>query len=205
MLSHMTIFDNPSGVPAPPAGRYSHVARVDLGGKTLLLLSGQIATDENGSLVGTGDMTAQADYIFDQVGKILAAHGATFGDVVNVRTYLTDMDRIAEFGAARRPRFNPDAMPTSTTVEVSRLFVDGALLEIEVTAVVLRVDWRGPLWVVSSRVRLVVVVRSAGGGGPPGGRRWSARHGAPAACPTRCPAACPGALSPLSWPLHQYS
>jgi 2-iminobutanoate/2-iminopropanoate deaminase len=135
----MTIFDNPSGVPAPPVGRYSHVARVDLGGKTLLLLSGQIATDENGSLVGTGDMTAQADYVFDQVGKILAAHDATFGDVVNVRTYLTDMDLIAEYGAARRPRFNPDAMPTSTTVEVSRLFVDGALLEIEVTAIVLRV------------------------------------------------------------------
>ena len=136
MLSHMTIFDNPSGVPAPPAGRYSHVARVDLGGKTLLLLSGQIATDENGSLVGAGDMTAQADYIFDQVGKILAAHGATFGDVVNIRTYLTDMDRIAEYGAARRPRFNPDAMPTSTAVEVSRLSVDGALVEIEVTAIV---------------------------------------------------------------------
>jgi 2-iminobutanoate/2-iminopropanoate deaminase len=190
MLSHMTIFDNPSGVPAPPAGRYSHVARVDLGGKTLLLLSGQIATDENGSLVGTGDMTAQADYIFDQVGKILAAHGATFGDVVNVRTYLTDMDRIAEFGAARRPRFNPDAMPTSTTVEVSRLFVDGALLEIEVTAVVLRVDWcvrcgwrvAGCGWWRRS-ARRAAVVRSA-----------------------RCPGGpAPGALSPLSWPLHQYS
>jgi 2-iminobutanoate/2-iminopropanoate deaminase len=197
MLSHMTIFDNPSGVPAPPAGRYSHVARVDLGGKTLLLLSGQIATDENGSLVGTGDMTAQADYIFDQVGKILAAHGATFGDVVNVRTYLTDMDRIAEFGAARRPRFNPDAMPTSTTVEVSRLFVDGALLEIEVTAVVLRVDWcvrcgwrvAGCGWWRRS-ARRAAVVRSPGGGGPLG------------TVPRR-PA--PGALSPLSRPLHQYS
>jgi 2-iminobutanoate/2-iminopropanoate deaminase len=132
----MTIFDNPAGVPAPPSGRYSHLARVDLGDKTLLLLSGQIAVDENGGLVGKGDMTAQADFIFDQIGTILAAHGATFADVINVRTYLTDMDRIGEYGQARRSRFNPDAMPTSTAVEVSRLFVDGALLEIEVTAVI---------------------------------------------------------------------
>jgi 2-iminobutanoate/2-iminopropanoate deaminase len=135
-LAGMTIFDNPAGVPAPPPGRYSHLARVDLGNKTLLLLSGQIAVDESGSLVGKGDMTAQANYIFNQIGTMLAAHGATFADVVNVRTYLTDMDQIAEYGAARRPRFNKDAMPTSTTVEVSRLFVDGALIEIEVTAVV---------------------------------------------------------------------
>jgi 2-iminobutanoate/2-iminopropanoate deaminase len=132
----MTIFDNPAGVPAPPPGRYSHLARIGLGDKTLLMLSGQIATDENGGLVGAGDMTAQAGYIFDQIEKILAAHGATFADVVNVRTYLTDIGRIAEYATARRPRFNPDAMPTSTTVEVSRLFVDGALLEVEVTAVV---------------------------------------------------------------------
>jgi len=81
-------------------------------------------------------MTAQADCIFDQIEKILAAHGATFADVVNIRTYLTDMDRIAEYAAARRPRFASDAMPTSTTVEVSRLFVAGALVEVEVTAVV---------------------------------------------------------------------
>ena len=135
-LAGMTIFDNPAGAPAPPPGRYSHLARVDLGNKTLLLLSGQIAVDESGSLVGKGDMTAQANYIFDQIETMLAAHGATFADVVNVRTYLTDMDQIAEYGAARRPRFSKDAMPTSTTVEVSRLFVDGALLEVEVTAVV---------------------------------------------------------------------
>jgi 2-iminobutanoate/2-iminopropanoate deaminase len=131
----VTIFDNPAGVPAPPPGRYSHIARVSLGDKTLLLLSGQIATDESGGLVGKGDMTAQASHIFAQIAVILAAHGATFADVINVRTYLTDMDRIAEYAAARRPRFDPDAMPTSTTVEVSRLFVDGALLEVEVTAV----------------------------------------------------------------------
>lgn len=131
----MVVFDNPAGVPAPPPGRYSHVARIDLGERTMLVLSGQVAVDADGELVGEGDMAAQTAYVMDTIGTILAAHGAGFGDVVNVRTYLTDMSRLAEYGQARRGRFG-DTPPTSTTVEVSRLFVPGALLEVEVTAVV---------------------------------------------------------------------
>ena len=131
-----TIFDNPAGVPAPPPGRYSHVARVDLGGSTLLLLSGQVAVSEDGELIGPDDMTAQTATIFDRIGTILAAHGATFGHVVNLRGYLTDMDRIAEYGAVRRKYLTETALPTSTTVEVSRLFIPGALIEVEATAVI---------------------------------------------------------------------
>jgi 2-iminobutanoate/2-iminopropanoate deaminase len=132
----MTIFDNPAGVPAPPQGRYSHVAVVDLGSKKLLLLSGQIAVDAEGKLIGPDDMAAQTEAIFDQISVILGAHGATFEHVVNIRTYLTDISRIAEYGKVRRKHLGTGPMPTSTSVEVSRLFVDGALLEVEVTAVV---------------------------------------------------------------------
>lgn len=131
-----TTFDNPAGVPAPPPGRYSHVARVDLAGSVLLLLSGQVAVGADGAVTGPDDMTVQTTTIFDRIGTILAAHGATFGNVVNIRSYLTDIDRIAEYGAVRRKYLNDTALPTSTTVEVSRLFVPGALLEVEVTAVV---------------------------------------------------------------------
>jgi 2-iminobutanoate/2-iminopropanoate deaminase len=131
----MTIFDNPAGVPAPPPGRYSHVARIDLAGTRLLLLSGQVAVDADRKLTGA-DMTTQTEAIFAQIATILAAHGATFEHVVSIRTYLTDMDQLAEYGEARRKYLNPRALPTSTTVEVSRLFIDGALLEVEVTAVV---------------------------------------------------------------------
>ncbi|GAA4635079.1 RidA family protein [Actinoallomurus vinaceus] len=131
----MTVFDNPTTVPAPPPGRYSHVARIELGDKTMLVLSGQVAVDAEGRLVGENDMRAQAEFVMDTIEKILAAHGATLAHVVNIRTFLTDMDRIGEYGEARLPRFT-GAPPTSTTVEVSRLFVPGALLEVEVTAVV---------------------------------------------------------------------
>jgi 2-iminobutanoate/2-iminopropanoate deaminase len=131
----MTILDNPAGVPAPPPGRYSHIAVVDLSGKKLLVLSGQVAVDSGGKLVGEDDIRAQTESVMDTIGTILAAHGATFAHIINIRTYLTDMSLVGDYAEARRNRFS-GPMPTSTTVEVSRLFVPGALLEVEVTAVI---------------------------------------------------------------------
>ncbi len=63
----MVIFDNPATVPAP-VGLYSHVARTDLGGKAILQLSGQVAIDADGNIVGSHDMAAQAEYIMDNAG-----------------------------------------------------------------------------------------------------------------------------------------
>ena len=128
----MVIFDNPATVPAP-FGRYSHVARAEVGGKTILQVSGQVAIDGDGKIVGGNDMAAQAEYIMDNITAILAAHGATLADVVNIRAYLTDMSRLSEYGKVRAARFT-GTPPTVTTVEVSRLFVPGALLEVEVLA-----------------------------------------------------------------------
>jgi enamine deaminase RidA (YjgF/YER057c/UK114 family) len=129
----MVIFDNPATVPAP-AGQYSHVARAELGDRTILQLSGQAAIDADGNIVGGNDMAAQADYIMDNITAILAAHGATLADVVNIRAYLTDMSQLPEYGKVRAARFT-GTPPTVTTVEVSRLFVPGALLEVEVLAI----------------------------------------------------------------------
>ena len=129
----MIIFDNPATVPVP-AGQYSHVARVELGGKTLLQLSGQVAIDADGKIVAN-DMTAQADFIMENITAILAAHGGTLADVVNIRTFLTDMGQLPDYGKVRAARFN-GTPPTITTVEVSRLWVPGALLEVEVLAII---------------------------------------------------------------------
>jgi 2-iminobutanoate/2-iminopropanoate deaminase len=127
----MVIFDNPATVPAP-VGRYSHVARTDLGGKAILQLSGQV--DADGNIVGGNDMAAQAEYIMDNITAILAAHRATLADVVNIRAYLTDMSQLPAYGKVRAARFT-GTPPTVTTVEASRLFVPGALLEVEVLAI----------------------------------------------------------------------
>ncbi|MET7423799.1 RidA family protein [Dactylosporangium sp. NPDC005555] len=130
----MLVIDNPAGV-AAPVGAYSQVARVDVGTGALLFLSGQIALSDDGELVGAGDMAAQATRVFELIGALLAAHGAAFGDVVNIRTFLTDMSMLPMYGQVRRTVFT-GAPPTSTTVEVSKLFRDGALLEVEVVAAV---------------------------------------------------------------------
>lgn len=130
-------FDNPSTAPAPLADRYSNVAAIDLGSATMLVLSGQVALDYDGSLVGE-DMTAQSEQIFQAIGGILSAYGGGFEHVVNIRTYLADMDLLGEYGAVRR-KYVTGTPPTSTTIEISRLFLPEALLEVEVTAVIPRV------------------------------------------------------------------
>ncbi|MCI0686124.1 MAG: RidA family protein [Sporichthyaceae bacterium] len=125
--------DNPSTVPAP-VGRFAHVARLDLGEGALLVLSGQIAVDESGAVVAPGDVVAQSESIFELIAGILAGHGATLADVLHIRTFMTNLDDLEGYGTVRRRLF-PDP-PASTTVEISRLFRAGAVLEVEVTAAV---------------------------------------------------------------------
>lgn len=128
--------DNPATVPAPFGDRFAHVARLDFGGGAVLVLAGQIAVDDAGEVFAPGDITAQSEKIFELIGGILAAHGATFADVLHIRTFMTNLDDLPGYGAVRRRLFPGTPPPASTTVEISRLFLDGALLEVEVTAAI---------------------------------------------------------------------
>jgi len=131
--------DNPAGVPAPFADRFAHVARLDLAWATLLVLSGQVAVDESGRVVAPGDVGAQSEHIFEIVTGILDAHGASLADVMHIRTFMTNLDDLPAYAAVRRRLFPvaPHTLPpASTTVEVSRLFLPGLVIEIEVTAAV---------------------------------------------------------------------
>ena len=76
---------NPPNVPGP-VGMYSHIARVDA--KELLFLAGQVAVDDNGEVLAKGDAGAQTRIAYERVGAILADAGATYQDIVQVRTYL---------------------------------------------------------------------------------------------------------------------
>jgi 2-iminobutanoate/2-iminopropanoate deaminase len=126
--------DNPATVPAP-AGPYSHVARLEFGDGALLMLSGQLAVDEDNNIIGPGDLRAQSERTLEIIKSILAAHGASFSDVVNIRTFLTDISRLKEY-AEVRAKYITGEPPTSTTVEVPRLFKPEAMIEIEVVAAV---------------------------------------------------------------------
>jgi 2-iminobutanoate/2-iminopropanoate deaminase len=101
----------------------------------LLFVSGIVAVDAEGELVGGDDVVEQARQVFDNLREVLAAAGCGFGDVVKVTIFLTDADD--------RPRINPlrqevfgATRPASTLVEVSRLAVSGAKIEIEAVALV---------------------------------------------------------------------
>ena len=119
--------DNPVSAP-PPLGPYSQVARVELNdGGALLYLSGQIAEGDG--------VAAQSSGIFETLSALLKAHGATLDDVINIRTFMTDLGDLPAY-AAVRARFLTAAPPTSTTVEVPRLFRSDALIEIDVVAAV---------------------------------------------------------------------
>lgn len=101
----------------------------------LLFVSGIVAVDSKGRLVGGDDVVEQTRQVFGNMGEVLAAAGCGFADVVKVTVFLTDIDD--------RPRINPvrqevfgDARPASTLIEVSRLAVEGARVEIECVAIV---------------------------------------------------------------------
>jgi 2-iminobutanoate/2-iminopropanoate deaminase len=132
--------DNPPTVAAPFGDRFAHVARLDIAGGALLVLAGQVAVDDAGEVVAPGDAGAQAERIFDIIRDILAAHGATLADVLHIRTFMTNLDDLPAYGTVRRKLFPADSMtapPASTTVEVNRLFLPGAVVEVEITAAVL--------------------------------------------------------------------
>ncbi|MEL3944929.1 MULTISPECIES: RidA family protein [Streptomyces] len=121
---HVTL-DNPTAAPRP-LGPYSQVARVQLAdGGALLYLSGQIAEG--------ADIAEQTHGVFATLTALLQAHGATLADIINIRTFLTDMDDLPGYAAVRRT-YLTGTPPTSTTVSVPRLFRPEALIEVEVVA-----------------------------------------------------------------------
>jgi reactive intermediate/imine deaminase len=114
---------------AEPFSHYTDAVRVD----GLLFVSGCIAVDADGGLVGGDDALAQTRQVFANMAKVLAAAGASFADVVKVTVYLVDIDDRVRVDSVRREVFGA-ARPASTLVEVSRLVLPGAKVEIEAVA-----------------------------------------------------------------------
>ena len=125
---------NPEAI-ASPSGNYSHAIRIDTGDGALLFVSGQVAFDPDGNLVGEGDMSRQTEQVFENLRAILEANGASFEHVVKITTFMTDIARLAEMAGVRR-RYLPDPPPTSTTVEVTGLFRPEAMIEVEAVAAI---------------------------------------------------------------------
>ena len=99
----------------------------------LLFVSGIAPMNGEGRLVGGDDVVAQARHVFEVMGRVLAAAGATPADVVKVTVYLTDVEDRPLINPVRQEFFGA-ARPASTLVEISRLPVPGARVEVEAVA-----------------------------------------------------------------------
>ena len=124
-------FLSPDTLP-PPFG-YSQVVDVPAG--RIVYVSGQVPLDTDGRLVGEGDLAAQARQVFENLTAALEAADATWGDVVKLNYFVRDVGEVAALRGIRDEYVNTERPPASTLVEVSRLFRDDVLVEIEAVAV----------------------------------------------------------------------
>jgi enamine deaminase RidA (YjgF/YER057c/UK114 family) len=126
-------FINPDGMVRP--GAYTPVVTAQ-GGRTIYV-AGQVSLDEKGELVGWGDLMAQAEQVWRNVGLALKGAGATFNDLVKINVYVVNFkpeyrDMLHQM---RLRHVSKDTPPASTLVGVQALARDGFLIEIEAIAV----------------------------------------------------------------------
>jgi enamine deaminase RidA (YjgF/YER057c/UK114 family) len=127
-------FLNPPGL-CPTFG-WTHVATIT-GGKTIHI-SGQVAVNAKGEVVGRGDLKRQTEQAFENIRIALEACGATFRDVVKTNLYVVNLkpEHVPIIREVRSRYVAADHPPVSTLVGISALVGADWLIEIEATAVV---------------------------------------------------------------------
>ncbi|MER7686536.1 RidA family protein [Streptomyces sp. NPDC097610] len=127
---------NPGGLPKIPVYRQVAIAT----GSKLVFIAGQVAWDAEGVTVGEGDLAAQVERSYLNVGTALAEAGASFDDVAKLTVYVVDWspDKMPLFleGVARASaKLGITPMAPATLIGVAALDVPDHLVEIEATAV----------------------------------------------------------------------
>jgi enamine deaminase RidA (YjgF/YER057c/UK114 family) len=118
--------------PAPGGASYADAVVVEAAGARWIYVAGQTPRPDEAGAV-PADLGGQTERCFDQIARILRDHGATLADVVQVTSYLIDLERYAEFAGVRKRRLG-DHLPASAAVGVASL-LDGALVELVAVAV----------------------------------------------------------------------
>ena len=110
---------------------YSRAVRVD----DHVFVSGTTATDENGALVAPGDAYGQAIQVLENLKRALEKAGASMGDVVRTRMFVTDISQWQEYGRAHGEYFR-DIRPVTSMLEVKALIDPAMMIEIEADALI---------------------------------------------------------------------
>ncbi len=122
-------------LPAPMRGG-AFSAGVEAPAGRTVYVSGQVAMDAEGNVVGEGDAKAQTEKVLDNVSVVLEEAGGSLDDVVKVTVFITDMGMYDEVHEVRR-RYFGEPYPASSMVEVSALIEPRLLVEVEAVAVIL--------------------------------------------------------------------
>ena len=109
---------------------YSRAVRIG----NIIEVTGTVAVDENGRLVGRNDAYGQTRFIIEKIEKVLQRAGATLNDVVRTRMFVTDISRWEEYGKAHGEFFK-EIRPCTSMIEVKGLIAPEYLVEIEATAI----------------------------------------------------------------------
>jgi enamine deaminase RidA (YjgF/YER057c/UK114 family) len=102
----------------------------------MLIISGQIALDNKGNLIGKDDLGKQTEQVFLNIKSIVEGAGGNMNNVVKLGYFLTDISQIKAVRQVRDKYVNVKAPPASTTVQVSKLVRDDLLIELEATAII---------------------------------------------------------------------
>jgi enamine deaminase RidA (YjgF/YER057c/UK114 family) len=118
---------------AKPVANYKMATRHD--GGQLLYISGQVARDTNGNVVGKGDAAAQARQVFHNMQQVLQAAGGDLKDLMKITTYITKVEDFPAVAQARSEIFQGE-LPASTLIVVKGLFNPDFLIEVEGVAAI---------------------------------------------------------------------
>ena len=117
---------------AKPTG-YSYAVRKS---GAPVFISGQVALDSSGKLVGEGDIAAQAEQVFENLRTVVEACGGTMDDIVKITIYVTDAAFRPAVAAARQRHFSEGSYPASTYLVITALALPQFLVEIEAVALI---------------------------------------------------------------------
>ena len=112
---------------------YTHV--VEAAPRRTIYISGQVAFDQSGALVGPGDLKAQTEQVFKNLKTALESCGATLENVAKITIFMLDATQIQTYRDVRDRYFSGN-LPASTLVQVGRLARPEWLIEIEAIALI---------------------------------------------------------------------
>lgn len=115
---------------------YSNTVEINLGNCTMLIIAGQIPYNNKGEIVEINNMQKQTEQVLQNIKNLIEKSGGNIDDLVKMDIYTTNISKINDIRVARDKFINKENPPTSTIMEVNKLFRDEILIEISGTAII---------------------------------------------------------------------